>query len=75
MIKAVFYKQRSDGVRLYRKYSDSGFYLEKDGIKYKFVIEVGQFDTKYIESDEKIPFEDEEEATEVEIPEETPIQN
>lgn len=75
MIKAVFYKQRSDGVRLYRKYSDSGFYLEKDGEKYRFAIEAGQFETQFTESDEKIPFEDEEEATEVEIPDDAPIQN
>ena len=35
MIVSEFYMTRQDGVNLYRSYSDEGFYIERDGVRYE----------------------------------------
>ena len=51
MKKCEYYKTRKDGVMLVRTYSDSGFYIQKEGTgeKYDGAIDVGE---EYIENGE-----------------------
>lgn len=61
MIKREYYMRRSDGVQLYRSYSDLGMFIERDGVKYEEAIDPDGLDRRYIETDEPIPAEDENE--------------
>lgn len=36
-------------------YSDAGFYIERDGVKYVDVFDLPQFEYKYTETDEPLP--------------------
>jgi hypothetical protein len=62
MLITEFYKQRKDGVKLYRRYSDKQVYLlqKETGIKYSEAIDVENAPYTYIETNEPI-----EEAQEV----------
>lgn len=55
-IKKEFYFKRSDGVDLYRTYSDSGFLIKKVGKKeyYEEAIDVDGAGFKYEETEHKI---------------------
>lgn len=55
MIQKVFYKEREDGVKLYRTYSDSGFKIVNEkGQKYSDAIDVEDHVGTYTETDEPI---------------------
>lgn len=55
MVVTEFYTQRTDGVKLYRTYSDQGFRIMRDGIVYDEAIDPEQSGRNYIETNEKIP--------------------
>lgn len=57
MIIKEFLKTRSDGVNLYKTYSDQGMYIQKEGQSFKFeqAIDVENASFIYIETDIKIP--------------------
>ena len=58
MIKKEFYRQREDGVNLYRSYSDVGFMIENEvGQQYSEAIDVEDANHTYTETD--IPIEEE----------------
>lgn len=61
MVKKEFYRTREDGVKLYRNYSDEGYYLiqNETGHKYEEAIDVEDAPYTYSESDEKIEVEEE----------------
>lgn len=56
MIIKEYHKTRSDGVNLYRSYSDSGFKIiqNETGIMYGDAIDVENAPYTYTESDERI---------------------
>lgn len=55
MIKTEFYRTRSDGVNLYRTYSDIGkILIRNDGIEYSEAIDVEGIGYTYTESDKDI---------------------
>jgi hypothetical protein len=56
MILTEFYKQRKDGVKLYRRYSDKQVYLlqKETGIKYSEAIDVENAPYTYSETNEPI---------------------
>jgi hypothetical protein len=57
-----------NGRELIKTYSDEGFMIERDGVRYSEAIDPPEFGRQYIETDEKIELEHEiepEEATEV----------
>ena len=60
MIKKEFFRTREDGVKLYRNYSDEGFYIiqNETNIKYDEAIDVEDAPYTYSESDEKIETEE-----------------
>lgn len=58
MIVTEFYTTRTDGVRLYRSYSDGGFYIERDGEMYEEAIDPEGADRTYNETTELIPVEE-----------------
>lgn len=67
MIIKEFYRQRKDGVKLYRTYSDNGFYIlqNETNIEYAEAIDVENAPYTYSETYKPIPTEpSEEEATE-----------
>lgn len=58
MIKTEFYTTRPDGVKLYRTYSDAGFYIEQDtGAIYAEAIDVENSEYTYTETTTPIPAE------------------
>lgn len=60
MIVTEYYMTRDDGVVLNRTYSDEGFMVERDGVRYSEAIDPAEFGRQYIETDEKIePIEEE----------------
>ena len=62
MIIREFYRQRKDGVNLYRTYSDEGVYIVQNetGIEYTEAIDVENAPYTYSETDKPIePIEDE----------------
>lgn len=65
MIVREFYRQRKDGVNLYRTYSDNGFYIlqNETNIEYTEAIDVENAPYTYSETDKPIPTEPSEEAT------------
>ena len=56
MIKREFYKERNDGVKLYKTYSDENYRIRKVGTDeiYDEAIDVESSNYEYIETDEKI---------------------
>ena len=60
MIKVEYYATRKDGVVLNRTYSDAGFYIERDGIRYAEAVDPAELNRTYTETDELIPVEEEE---------------
>ena len=59
MIVTEFYKQREDGVNLYRSYSDKGMLIEQEtGAKYSEAIDIENSGHTYTETDEPIPSEE-----------------
>jgi len=58
MIVKELYVVRSDGVTLYRTYSDIGVYITRDGVKYEDAIDPADEDREYEETNEMIPLAD-----------------
>ena len=56
MIIREFYMTRTDGVNLYKTYSDKGVYIKKQGTdeKYDIAIDIENADCIYEETNEKI---------------------
>lgn len=56
MIKREFYKEREDGVKLYRTYSDEGYRIKQveTGNIYIEAVDVETANYTYVETDEKI---------------------
>lgn len=56
MIKKEYFTTRKDGVKLYKTYSDEGFYIRKVGTEeiYDEAIDVENAPYQYEETDEKI---------------------
>ena len=56
MVKTEFYITRSDGVNLYRTYSDEGFYLVQNetGIEYSEAVDVEDAAFTYSETDKVV---------------------
>ena len=57
MIVTEYYMTRGDGVVLNRTYSNAGFMIERDGVRYSEAIDPAELNRKYIETDEPIPKE------------------
>lgn len=53
-IVTEYYKTRSDGVVLNRTYSDAGFMIERDGMKYREAIDPEGTNRTYTETDEPV---------------------
>ena len=68
MIIKEYFTTRKDGVKLYKTYSDSGFYIRKVGTEeiYDEAIDVESAPYEYEETDEKIEQEELEREMEVE---------
>lgn len=64
MIKKEFFETRFDGVKLYKTYSDSGYYIlqNETGHKYAEAIDVEFKNYTYSETDELIPIESQEDS-------------
>ena len=60
MIKREFYKERNDGVKLYKTYSDENYRIRKVGTDeiYDEAIDVESSNYEYIETNEKIEIEE-----------------
>lgn len=61
MVIKEFYITRSDGVNLYRTYSDNGLYIRQDqtGIEYNEAVDVETAPYTYSETDKPIPKDEE----------------
>ena len=66
MIVVEFYRERSDGVRLIRTYSDEGKYITRDGVIYNEAIDPDGLGRVYEETDEYIQVEELEEENQTE---------
>ena len=55
MIITEFYTTRQDGVILNRTYSDGGFYIERDGVRYEEAIDPADSGREYTETEDLIP--------------------
>lgn len=60
MVVRDFYKKRNDGVRLYKTYSNSGYFIKQNStnIVYSEAIDVENTTYTYEETDELIPIEE-----------------
>jgi hypothetical protein len=65
-IVTEYYTTREDGVVLNRTYSDEGYMVEREGVRYSEAIDPAEFGRQYIETDEKIEPIAEEAAEETE---------
>lgn len=54
MIITEYYKTREDGVVLNRTYSDAGFMVERDGVRYGEAIDPAELNREYTETDEPV---------------------
>ena len=61
MIITEYYTTREDGVVLNKRYSDKGYYIERDGVKYAEAIDPVTLNRTYTETGE--PIHDTDEAT------------
>ena len=70
MIKREFYKERNDGVKLYKTYSDENYRIQKVGTDeiYDEAIDVFPIQYNYEETSEKVEIETDEKI-EVEVEE------
>lgn len=59
MIITEYYKTRSDGVVLNRTFSDAGFMIERDGVRYSEAIDPSELGRIYTETDEPVEVETE----------------
>lgn len=59
MIITEYYKTRSDGVVLNRTFSDAGFMIERDGVRYSEAIDPAELGRTYTETGEPIEVETE----------------
>lgn len=59
MLIKEFYRQREDGVNLYRNYSDTGYYIIQieTGVEYEEAIDVENASYTYAETDKLIEVE------------------
>ncbi len=55
MIICEFYMTRYDGEKLYRRYSDGGFYIERDGTLYEEAVDPEGTEREYTETNELFP--------------------
>lgn len=53
-IKTEYFKTRSDGVVLNRTYSDAGFMIEREGVRYSEAIDPAELNRTYTETDEPV---------------------
>lgn len=58
MVVREFYMTRSDGVDLYRSYSDAGYYIERDGVVYEEAVDPDGTDRVYTETEDLIPVQE-----------------
>lgn len=58
MIVTELYTMRTDGVKLYRTYSDAGFKIERDGVRYDEAIDPENTDRVYMETNERVEVEE-----------------
>lgn len=58
MIITEFYTTRTDGVKLYRTYSDAGFKIERDGVQYDEAIDPENTGRVYTETNERVEVEE-----------------
>ena len=63
-IVTEYFKTRADGVVLNRTFSDAGYMIERDGIRYTEAVDPAELNRQYTETDE--PIEPIEELSEVE---------
>ena len=54
MIVTEYYMTRFDGVVLNRTYSDAGFLIERDGVRYSEAVDPAEENRVYTETDEPI---------------------
>jgi hypothetical protein len=59
MIVTEYFKTRKDGVVLNRTYSDAGFYIERDGVRYVEAVDPAELNRQYTETNELIPVDEE----------------
>ena len=64
-IKKEYYTTRSDGVELWRTYSDTGMMIERDGVLYEEAIDPEQMKRIYTETDIDIDVEPEQALAEI----------
>lgn len=57
MIVTEYFRTREDGVVLNRTYSDSGFMIERDGMRYSEAIDPAELNRVYTETNEPIETE------------------
>ena len=67
-IVTEFYRIREDGVTLNRTYSDAGFMIERDGVRYSEAVDPAELGRVYTETDELIEVNEQEEEAENELP-------
>lgn len=54
MIVTEYFKTRADGTVLNRTYSDSGFMVEREGVRYSEAIDPAELNRVYTETDEEM---------------------
>lgn len=58
MIVFEYYMTRADGTELWRTYSDQGFYIERDGVRYTEAIDPVSMGRIYTETVDRIEQEE-----------------
>ena len=53
-IVTEYFRTREDGVVLNRTYSDAGFMIERDGVRYGEAIDPAELNREYTETDEPV---------------------
>lgn len=54
MIITEYFRTRRDGVVLNRTYSDAGFMIEREGVRYSEAIDPAELGRTYTETDEPV---------------------
>lgn len=54
MIVTEYFATRTDGVELYRTYSDIGMMIERDGVRYSEAVDPVHLNRVYIETSEPV---------------------
>ena len=62
MIVREFYEERTDGVKLYKTYSDAGYYIQKVGTEEVYAEAIDVEDATYTYEETTIPLNDEDDA-------------